>query len=252
MRKKLSYLVLILISLTLQLSAMTLELPYSVTDSITNPSFEDGLNGWINPNGFVTQTNNAFAQKEGVNYVEKWQASGSWANVKLSQTLTNMPIGYYKLSAAAINNPTTTGGAYIYANDSSTEVFENIDYDVYFQTSNDSIEIGFNVISGGNYIGTDNYRLVYLGADDYKAYLRMYVESAQTMITNPVAISDSTLYTNLQLYVDSTQAVIDNANATLDEVIESEGQLKAAIALVSAAMQLPNRIASWTALPYDA
>lgn len=136
------------------------------TSSIVNPSFELGnMNGWTNPDGFVIQTNTSLPGKQGTYYSEKWKSSGSWT-AKLSQTLTGLPNGFYKLTANTLNNPNTTGNAYIYANSvNSDPVLTTGDYSVIVEVTDGNLEIGYNVVAGGNYIAVDNFRLLYLGTE---------------------------------------------------------------------------------------
>jgi hypothetical protein len=138
-------------------------LPYNITSLIQNPSFETGnTTGWTNVGGFVGQSNTSFAKKEGTYYVERWQSSGNWQGLKLSQVIKNIPNGIYSLTAAALNNPNTTGGAYVFANDQRAEVFSPDDYTVVVTVTNNQVEIGYEVVFGGNYVATDNFRLSYI------------------------------------------------------------------------------------------
>jgi len=152
-------------------SAITLEartsawttLPYDATSVIVNPSFEvNGAAGWTNPGGFWSQGNTSFPFKAGNIYFEKWQGSGNWTNLKISQIIKDLPNGIYKLTAAALNNPETTGGAFVFANAEQVEVFTPNDYSVKVTVTNHELEIGYNVVLGGNYVATDNFRLSYL------------------------------------------------------------------------------------------
>jgi hypothetical protein len=140
-------------------------LPLDVTSAITNPSFEtNATEGWTNPNAFVAQNNTSLALKAGTYYVEKWQGSGSWTGLKLSQKIVNIPNGVYTLTAAALNEPSTTGGAFVFANDVRTEVFTQIDYSVTATVTNNELEVGYDVVNGGNWVAVDNFRLIYKGS----------------------------------------------------------------------------------------
>jgi len=138
-------------------------LPYDATSVISNPSFENSATaGWTNVGGFASQNNTSFSFKAGTYYVEKWQSSGNWTGLKLSQTIKNIPNGVYNLTAAALNNPVTTGGAFVYANMDSVEVFSPNDYTVLVKVTNNQLEIGYKVLNGGNYVAVDNFRLSYV------------------------------------------------------------------------------------------
>ena len=138
-------------------------LPYNATSAIVNPSFENSATaGWINVGAFAAQNNTSFAFKAGTYYVEKWQGSGNWTGLKLSQTIKNIPNGIYNLTAGALNNPNTTGGAFVFANAVKAEVFATNDYSVTVAVTNNELEIGYEVVNGGNYVAVDNFRLSYI------------------------------------------------------------------------------------------
>jgi len=138
-------------------------LPYTITSVITNPSFETNSTvGWTNVGGFGPQNNTSFAFKEGTYYVEKWKSSGNWTGLKLSQKIVDLPNGVYKLTAGALNNPNTTGGAFLFANDQKVEVIATNDYSVTVTVTNNLLEIGYEVTNGGNYVAVDNFRLTYV------------------------------------------------------------------------------------------
>ena len=142
----------------------------NATTAITNPSFETGdMTGWTNDSGFWTQSNKSMTGVSGSYYAEKWQSSGNFTGLVLSQTLENLPAGYYKLTVAAQNSPNTTGGAFIYAGGTaSDEVFTAKDYTaIYCLPEGDPMEIGYEVDNGGNWVAVDNFRLQYLGASAY-------------------------------------------------------------------------------------
>ena len=65
-----------LLTMGLVLVAMCAWAQEDRTSLITNPSFEDGFNGWTQE-GLQTQTNSDFPKKEGGTYVEKWTSSGN-------------------------------------------------------------------------------------------------------------------------------------------------------------------------------
>ena len=92
------------------------------TQYITNPSFENGTNGW-SVDGLARQDNNSFTLKAGTYYMEKWTSSGnSVGNGSVKQVIQNLPRGQYKLTVSAQNlsqNNTSkkNTGAYIFAGD---------------------------------------------------------------------------------------------------------------------------------------
>lgn len=157
-------------------------LPYNATSLIVNPSFEmatgnsqSNLTGWTNVGPLVTQNNTSFPFKAGTYYVEKWKASGNWTGLKVSQVIKDIPNGVYKVTAGALNNPNTTGGAFVYAGTQKAEVFVANDYTVVVDVVDNKLEIGYEVVNGGNYVATDNFRLTFLS--DGSPYLVLSPEN---------------------------------------------------------------------------
>jgi len=138
-------------------------LPVDITSLIVNPSFETNATaGWTNVGGFVAQTNTSFPLKAGNTYVERWKASGNWTGLKLSQVISDLPNGIYRVSAAALNHADNIGGAFVYANAERAEVFGNQDKTLLVTVTDNKLEIGYEVVNGGNYVGVDNFRLSYI------------------------------------------------------------------------------------------
>lgn len=181
-------------------------LPYNATSVIVNPSFETALsNGWTNVGGFATQTNTSFSKKDGTTYVEKWMAAGgSQAGIKLSQTVNNLPNGIYLLTASAMATQQTggtfPGGAFIFANDQKTEVFATNDYAVTVTVSNHTLQFGYDVVSTGNWVAVDNFRLSYIS--DGSPYVVLTPNTLffdANNLTKTINVSGGNLTTNLAL-----------------------------------------------------
>ena len=65
--------------------AMTANAQTDYTSLITNPSFEQGTDGWEHQ-GMGAQSNNVFSIKDGNTYMERWTGrGGSVGNGKLTQ-----------------------------------------------------------------------------------------------------------------------------------------------------------------------
>ena len=123
--------------------------PLVMTGRITNPDFETGdLTGW-NCTGMGMMNNNAFNIKHGTWYVERWTWKGNAAgDARLSQTLTNIPAGRYRLKVAAQNIQEDTPqkaqtGAWIFAGDKKATVAARQNYTLEFVQVADVMEIGF-------------------------------------------------------------------------------------------------------------
>ena len=100
--------------------AITLSAQTDCTSRITNPSFEQGTDGWEHK-GMNTQGNSVFSIKDGNTYMERWTGrGGAVGSGRLAQELSNLPAGNYELKVAAQNiqedTPSTAQtGAWIFA-----------------------------------------------------------------------------------------------------------------------------------------
>ena len=203
------------------------------TSLITNPSFEDGFNGWTQE-GLQTQTNSDFPKKEGGTYVEKWTSSGnSVGSASVKQTLKNLPGGVYRLTAAAMNysqdNKTKKNtGAYIFAGKEKKTVYTPDDYSLTFTHVLGDVEIGF-VAQGatGNWIATDNFRLAFVEKVDPA----LVVEALQGVISQAEALQASQMSSTAS---DELKKAIDNAKlittaSTDEEIATASANLNKAI-----------------------
>ena len=148
------------------------EQPLDMTDHIVNPSFETGdLTGWTATN-MGTMNNDFFTAMKGTWYVESWTWAGnSVGDARLSQKVTGLPAGRYRLTAGAQNQQenapqTAQTGAWLFAGNNAQAVTKAADYSVEFVQVADVLEIGFNAKGAtGNWISVDNFRLAYIGED---------------------------------------------------------------------------------------
>lgn len=162
---------------------------------IKNPSFEQGMESWIN-SGMQTQTNSYFTIKDGKTYCEAWVNRGSnLADVSVSQTLSGLQPGKYRLSAVtlhiqqkAANSAENDGepqtGGYIFAGSKTAPIDTMKERSVEFMALGSEVAIGARTsASTANWICVDNFKLQFLGAlsdADYVAALNdkiSYVES---------------------------------------------------------------------------
>ena len=99
-----------------------------VTDKITNPSFEDGTNGWTVTKMQLQGNDGMSSYKAGNTYIERWIAApGLLGCASTKQTVTGLSNGVYRLTAAAMNisqNNTNAAqvGAWIVGNGLRTAV----------------------------------------------------------------------------------------------------------------------------------
>lgn len=143
----------------------TIDAPFDVTGYITNSGFEyRDLTGWSlsEENAFGTQNNNQDF-KTAWYYAEKWQPSqnGALSARSMSQTISNLPAGFYKLTANLGGN-----GTYIDLNGKTVNWEADKDYTVgYVLAENENLVITAGKTPEGtaNWIHFDNFRLQFCG-----------------------------------------------------------------------------------------
>ena len=224
--------------------------PQDKTSLIVNPSFEEGTSGWTVAQ-LSGQSNSAFKKKAGSTYMEKWTGSGSVGDGSVTQTLTALPNGVYKLTASAQNYTekaatTQNKGAYVFADDEQTPVYGPDDYSVKFTSITGEAEIGF-VADGatGNWIAVDNFRLYligYLTAEDVMAEVKRLCDAAEAM-TLPEEIVDT--YERSQ----ALTAAVQTARALTTASTESE--VSAAVKALKAAMAAETLLIERALLAYN-
>lgn len=242
--------------------------PWDLTDRIVNPSFEvDGMNGWTQT-GMSTQGNNVFSIKKGNIYVERWTGKGgAVGDGRISQRLTNMLPGRYRLKAAAQNIQEDTPrasqtGAWIFANTYLEAVTLRDDYTLEFVLVSDEMEIGFEAKGAtGNWIAVDNFRLEYIGDsfDDIKeafAALIAQGESLTAQKTNSDAhqqlttalVAAKTAYADLQPSTFNVQLSTFPAIATaLEAAIQTATASQEVFARLAAAIDAARSVLSSSA-----
>ena len=140
----------------------SLEAPFDVTGYITNPGFEyNNMTGWtVEPDGYLGTQGNNQGFKVGGFYAEKWQASGALPDGKMSQTLTNLPQGYYKLTANLGGD-----GTYVSLNEKTATWTTDKDYElICIIGENDPLTITAGKSGGSaNWIHFDNFKLYFCG-----------------------------------------------------------------------------------------
>jgi len=218
MKKKYSNIMLTMALATLLAANATAQETEVTSKYIKNPSFEvNGTTNWTQTN-FQTQTNTSFTKKAGSTYIEKWVSGSNVGSATVTQTISGLPAGNYKLVVAAQNllqsdETAAQKGAYIFARTNQTTVTAPDDYTVEFITLDGEVEIGFRAVGAtGNWLAVDNFRLYYTGTDAAPLF-----EELQTLI----ATAESTLkkqmqskfLTALQTALDAAKAVTADASA---------------------------------------
>ena len=158
------------------LSSASLSNPIDVTYLVANPDFEqyitDGKktewneNGWTNNGEFKYHDNNSTVAF-GV-FKEKWSGA-ALTDASLSQTLTSLPTGYYRLTADAHaeleNSSDDITGVTLYLGGKSVPVSgATATKTVEVRVTSGSVELGMSVSgTNANWVTIDNIRLYYLG-----------------------------------------------------------------------------------------
>ncbi len=227
------------------------EHPLDLTSLIVNPSFETGdFTGWTQQQ-MALQTNNVFSIKQATYYAEKWVSRGNAVGDALvSQRLSNMAPGQYRLKVAAQNiqentpNATQTG-AEIFANTNSLAISTRKDYTLEFVLVSDQLEIGFKASgASGNWISIDNFRLEYIGdaeemvKNTFETQIKEAEEivsqrmsaAAQQDLQNAISIAKPLLSQGTTDGWDVAARQLEAAMAGAKESIATFKQLKDAIA----------------------
>lgn len=144
-----------------------------VTDKLVNPTVDENMDGWTSN---TNAQNKALATNkvEGVvftgKFLENWVHQSSPLTGDISQTVSELPAGTYKVTMGAFSELQPNGGGskvWAYANDSlSLEVNSATPavYDVYVELQEgETLTLGLKVDGGANWIGFDNVKLAYYG-----------------------------------------------------------------------------------------
>lgn len=193
----------------------TMNAPFDVTGYITNPGFEyRDMSGWtVSPEGYFGTQNNDQAFKVGGYYAEKWQQTGALPAGSMSQTLTNLPAGFYKLTANVGGN-----GAYINLNGKTSQWTGDKDYTVgYVLGENEDLIITAGKTAEGtaNWIHFDNFKLQFCG--DVAAALTTLLAQVSEYSGVIPSMAYNTLKTNVALY-DKPYSDVDELLAAIDAV----------------------------------
>jgi hypothetical protein len=225
----------------------TAENPLDMTERITNPSFENGdMTGWTATEMGV-MSNDFFSQMKGTWYVEKWTGRGAHVgDASITQKLTDMPAGRYRLHAAAQNiqedSPKAEQtGAWIFAGTYNKPISLCNNYSLEFVQVADELEIGFEAKGAtGNWIAVDNFRLEYIGDnfDEIKDQFASLVASAE-------ALADKRMNSEAKKTLDAAIATATPLllQTTTDGWPAAATELQNAIAAAVASCDVFNRLA---------
>ena len=211
--------------------------PLEMTDMIVNPSFEDGTNGWTyepsndhgakdNSNGTYTMTN-----CDGAHMFNIWSSGNA-----ISQTVTGLPNGNYKLTAVIA----TDAGQKVQlnANDKSAKIDASaegkgvgVEGAVEFLVTDGTATIGAEGVNKYWY-KVDNFRLFFLSEltlDDLLAE----VTSLRSKLTDIKAeVEVAKVVSNIEDALAATESVAtaDDANAAIAQLNAVLSQAEASVA----------------------
>ncbi|HEY6915492.1 MAG TPA: T9SS type A sorting domain-containing protein [Paludibacter sp.] len=148
---------------------------YDMTSFIKNASFEDvqADKQQTIPNWTKTGTANSeyctrndagpAGFKTGNVYFQYWSGATPKPDFSISQIITGLPNGKYRVTAAAGGDAGTTG-TYVYAQDNQTQVTSTGDFSAEAVVLDGSLTIGFKSVNRSvSWAFADNFRLYYLG-----------------------------------------------------------------------------------------
>ena len=214
------------------MTAFGLQAQTDCTSRITNPSFEQGLTGWVYKS-MGTQNNTVFTLKDGSVYVEKWTGrGGAVGSASVSQQLSSLPPGNYELTVAAQNiqedTPTAAQtGAYIFADNSQfsllssqfkkTTVTVRSTYKVAFTYISGTLTIGFEAVdASGNWIALDDFRLTQVGVD-LTAELGEALQNAEAAYGDATGKESEQLLAAISLARDEYQKSVEAPETIIPE-----------------------------------
>ena len=204
----------------------TMDAPFDVTGYITNAGFEyRDMSGWTQaPANYLSTQINDQGFKTGLYYAERWQASGALSEGSMSQTISNLPAGYYKLTANLGGN-----GTYIDLNGKRANWTSDKDYTVgYVLSENEDLTITAGKTAEGtaNWIHFDNFRLQFCGdvqealttlCGQVSNYQDLLPAAAYSQLQSEVATYNQSYsdVDELLAAISDVQALYENADALL-------------------------------------
>lgn len=191
--------------------AATMDSPFDVTGYITNPGFEyRDMTGWtLSESGAFGTQSNTQSFKVGGYYAEKWQAAASGALTarSMSQTITDLPAGYYKLTANLGGN-----GTYIDLNGKTVNWTADGNYTTgYVLAENEDLTITAGKTAEGtaNWVHFDNFKLQFCGD----------VQAALTTLIAQLSGYEGTIPSAAYSALQTAVAVYDKDYSDVDELL---------------------------------
>ena len=196
----------------------TIDAPFDVTGYITNPGFEyRDMTGWtLSEEGAIKTQNNNQAFKVGGYYAEQWQSAndGALTARSMSQTISGLPAGYYKLIVNMGGN-----GTYVDVNGKTVNWEEDKDYTVGCVLAEGEdlvITAGKTAEGTANWIHFDNFRLQFCGD----------VASALNTLLAQVTSYESKLPAKAYANLSNGVSAYDKTYSDVDELLAAIGAIQ--------------------------
>lgn len=240
----------------------TPETPMDVTAKfVKNPYFDDNVNDWTSTTGSQNKgraTNNGGAHSGG--YWENWNPTAKTSG-KMYQSLTGLPIGKYRLTASAHAAQGTSANVNLFAGTATTPVvWSNVPafYSVETTVTDGNLEIGLSLGSANAcfWIGFDNVKLEYLGADNQGVIEQIIANISSALESIPEGKMNRDVASNLSAKISAAQAATNamsqgELETILSELNDAKAAANASIADYSAlitAIENVENIADYTSL----
>ena len=244
-------------------AAASVDKPQNMTAKITNPSFEEGnINGWTTKNSDDTGARDNNNATYHVDNADGRYVFNTWsAGYAITQTISSMPNGVYKLQGMVTSSDDCTN-VYLLANgnhkaitlETSPKTGRKQTYfttgEMIFYTTDGQITIGACgsakdgksfATEGEWWYKADNFQLTYYGneadawtfaLDDYKKSIAINAETkvSKTVmeewesLLNSLSVSDVTSYTSAIETINKEKKVVDANIAVWNTYIELASQ----------------------------
>lgn len=222
-------------------ASATTESPVEITAFGKNMSFSKASAGWQDlPAGWsqttITASNGNYRTLAAgsINVYENWRAKGYTGTV--SQTVSDLPAGKYKLTLKAFTNNTSSIVAYEQQDDykesaiASTSSTTPSDITITDTLSFDGQAMTFGLnskaISSSEWMGFGDVQLYYLGYDATSSINKLNLLYS----TVPTGNMNTTVKTTLEEKATAAKTIIDAATGTYDNIAAAYDALMSAIA----------------------
>ncbi|MBR3513170.1 MAG: hypothetical protein IKO12_01955 [Bacteroidaceae bacterium] len=242
------------------------------TAFVVNGTFDSNIAGWTATGAF--QNNKTANNQQGDftgNFWENWNPTTNPKVNKMSQVISDIPNGTYKLGIAAFVNTLAdpNNSQYVFANNDKV-MLTSVDptaYEVWTVVTDNKMEVGLEQTEAiANWMGIDNVSLTYYGPGDVTGEanivqkyantqnaLKQAVQEAQEVVAAKQGVGAEIMQIPTETYntykqaVAAAKAVADNQDATLEELQQALAALNQATdAYANAEVNLPNPTAKYT------